>query len=353
MTSNTNQKGSGRVLPFVQSGEHFFRRGVRAYQHGDFRRAVKYLQRAIELKPREGVFRCQLAAVLSDTGEHERSNEILHYVLDHINERMYECYFFLANNYAHLGLFDKAAESVSTYLAHQPNGEFQEEAQNLLEAVQDEQEEEETEDINSSDDELIINYERACRYMNDEYFEKAAHLLDGIMVDYPNFWSAYTKRAELLHAQNRTDEAIVFLKELLAEESYLPAMCQLALYLDELGRFEARDELLESLKSVVPIDRGHARKLADVLCALGSYERAHHWYVYLVKQQHEVDAEIFFRAGVCAFHVGEYRLARNRFEQAKDMGHSAAELLVEKENEGLLSSGDVRCDLTHNKYGNL
>ncbi|GAJ97585.1 tetratricopeptide repeat protein [Geomicrobium sp. JCM 19055] len=44
----------GQVVPFIQNPEYFFKQGVVAYQKKDWQRSIRYLQRAIDLRPRRG-----------------------------------------------------------------------------------------------------------------------------------------------------------------------------------------------------------------------------------------------------------------------------------------------------------
>ena len=48
---------------------------------------------------------------------------------------MTECYYFLANNYAHLGLFTEAYKHARLYLELDQMGEFSEDAEELLELI--------------------------------------------------------------------------------------------------------------------------------------------------------------------------------------------------------------------------
>ena len=45
---------------------------------------------------------------------------------------MTECHYFLANNYAHLGMFKEAYRHASAYLDKEEDGEFSEDAEDLL-----------------------------------------------------------------------------------------------------------------------------------------------------------------------------------------------------------------------------
>ena len=48
---------------------------------------------------------------------------------------MVECHYFLANNYAHLGFFKDAYTHANLYLEMEEDGEFAEDAEDLLDIL--------------------------------------------------------------------------------------------------------------------------------------------------------------------------------------------------------------------------
>lgn len=58
----------------------------------NLKRAVTLFERAVKLTDKEPVFQIQLAAVLSELSEYERSNDILRAVLTETSDYP-ECYF--------------------------------------------------------------------------------------------------------------------------------------------------------------------------------------------------------------------------------------------------------------------
>ena len=125
-----------KVLSFVPTGEYYFNKGMKAYQRRELKRSLKYLNRAIQLEPLEPMIACQLSIVYTELGEYKRANEILHQIVDQLDPHMTECHYFLANNYAHLGLFKEAYEHVTTYLEKEEHGEFVEDAEDLLDLLE-------------------------------------------------------------------------------------------------------------------------------------------------------------------------------------------------------------------------
>ena len=126
---NKQRNERGRLIPFTQNAEYFFQRALTYYHQNNLYKAKKLLLRAIKIDNEEPSYICQLAAVLAELGEFTKSNEWLHYVLNEVDPSLTECYFFLANNYAYLGQFEKAQEEALYYLELDPEGDFAEDAE--------------------------------------------------------------------------------------------------------------------------------------------------------------------------------------------------------------------------------
>ncbi|QQK81539.1 tetratricopeptide repeat protein [Salicibibacter cibi] len=342
----------GQLIPFLQNPEYFFDRGITFYKNKEWNRSIRYLKRAIELRPLEGVFHCQLAAILSDMGEYERSNETLLHVLDHIDGDMYDCYYFLANNYAFLGLFDKSKEAALHYLSSSPEGEFVEDAQELLELVKLDGNEDffadEYEEKPAFPDDFILQYERAGRFINEGNYEKAERLLKGLMMDYPAYYASYNQYARTLHLQGRSDEAMHCLRTLLEEVMYVPALCQLTLLLEDQRKDREVEQLKKKLRQLVPLNKGHIHKLAATLCRLGEYEQALLLFHFLQKHSPpEMAGAFFYRYGVAAFHCGYHKKSKKAWKLARDHGDDKAATLLQAWQTRALKSDEVQCEHLH------
>lgn len=84
------------------------------------------------MKPDNASILCQLAIVLTELGEYQRSNDYLQNIVNGLAPDMYDCHYFMANNYAFLGLFQEARKHAEAYLEKEPDGEFLEDTEDLL-----------------------------------------------------------------------------------------------------------------------------------------------------------------------------------------------------------------------------
>ncbi|WP_252312027.1 lipopolysaccharide assembly protein LapB [Sinobaca sp. H24] len=330
MKSSTEK--TGRVLPFLQNEEHYFKRGIHAFQKRELDRAVKYLKKAIDMDPTQGVFQCQLAVVYSDTGEYEESNRLLWHVLEDLDSSLSECYFFLANNYVYLGLFDKAKEMAESYLTMQPEGDFSKDARDLLDLLLEDEEEEN----NQQEEELIMKYEKSERLMKTKQFAEADQILEEIIADYPDYLPAKCQLARLLHEQDRSEEALALVKDIAREHMYLPALCQLAVLYAEMGRETEAQETAEMLKNIIPLDKSHLFYAASTLCRLGFYEESRLLFERYVKRHAPTQEGFHLFFGASAYQSGRIVQAEQQWKQSvnKD-NHTAGELLKHLKKDGL------------------
>ncbi|SFQ09929.1 tetratricopeptide repeat protein [Salibacterium halotolerans] len=340
------QQSQGQVIPFIHHSDYFFKRGVHAYQKQELKRAVKYVRRAVELNPEQGVFQCQLAAIYSDMGEYTASNELLSHVLEHVDETLYECYFFLANNYAYQGLFDKAGETAAQYLVLAPEGDFAEDTKYLLEMLEMDSEEEgaRSEDP-EADDELIITYERALRMIEENRLFEAENTLEDLIAAYPYYPAAQSRLVRVLYLKGHVEEALVYAKEVWHEHYYVPAGCQLALLYKEAGRDQESFETAGMLKQVLPLDRDHLYRTAATLTLLEEGEAAFLFFRKYRQRSAPEQAEFFFYCGAAAYQAGHLQEAQKRWSTARAKGHTGADVLLDKMEHHLLFSSDVMREL--------
>jgi tetratricopeptide (TPR) repeat protein len=134
----TRVSRQNNVISMRLDASFFFERGVKFLQRNDLRRALKAFRRTVEYEPMNPVNHCNLAGVLSEMGDFEASNEVLLHILNNLDPSMAECQFYLANNYANLGRYDIAEEYVLKYLDAAPEGEYVEDAEEMLSVLMDE-----------------------------------------------------------------------------------------------------------------------------------------------------------------------------------------------------------------------
>ncbi|MBB2481234.1 tetratricopeptide repeat protein [Bacillus sp. APMAM] len=316
--SKVRQEQQGVVLSFIPTGEYYFNKGINAYHRHDLKKAKKYLQRAMQLEPYEPMIACQLGLVCMQLDEFQQSNELFTQILDELDPSMTECHYFLANNYAELGLFHEAYKHANKYLELDPYGEFAEEAEDLIYVINTE--ETDLEDSLYMQDELIMKQEKARQLLESGNFQMAIKNLQELIEKYPDFWSAYNNLALGYFYLGEMEKAANVLKELLDKNpGNLHALCNLAVFLYHQHRDEELQELINGLEKIQPLLIEHQYKLGATFALLGKHQKAFYWLNKLKKQGFEGDASFYYWLSHVAYSTGHEQTSKSAWKQLLEL----------------------------------
>jgi tetratricopeptide (TPR) repeat protein len=344
--SPKNGHEKSKVVPMFQSGDYFFHRGIEAYRKNHLHRAIKLFERAVKITNTEPVFHVQLAAVLSEIGEYERSNEILQHVLAEKEEDVEECFFFMANNYAYLGLFEKAERMALRYLGACPNERFSEDARDLLELLRFEREEEDDwEMLEEDEDELIAEHDRAHSLLRKGKIKESIPILEKIIAEHPTYWAAQNHLAEALFrlGDDAAFDRCAFILE--KDHGNLFAIANLALFYTKKGEAKKAEPFIHSLRRVYPLDGDHYVKVAETLCAVGEYQLAYDRLKDLGRWELELRPELLFSYGVALYQIGEEAKAISVMKKAADLGSNQAKTTLKQVASGELTAEHICYDI--------
>jgi tetratricopeptide (TPR) repeat protein len=336
-------KQKGKLLSFIPTAEYYFSKGIKAYHRRDFHKAKKYFQRALQLEPGEPMITCQLAVLLTEIGDFQQSNRLLHTVIEELDPDMVECHYFLANNYAHLGLFKDAYHHANLYMQVDPTGEFTEETEDLLELLSLEADEDEEEFYEQDD--LIVQQEQARELLESGHFPKAIEVLNTVIKNYPEYWSAYNNLALAYFYLGEVDKAFKILHDVLHRNpGNLHAMCnRLVFSFYQRDRKEVR-KLKAVLEKVQPISYEHQFKLGTTFALVGEYELAYGWLRKLHKQGFEGDGPFYYWLSYSCYHTGREQAARTIWKKVLELNPGKAG--SEPWNEERQSDTDMEHHLT-------
>ena len=303
-----------KIIPFVQTGEYYFKKGLKAYRKRDLYIAKKHLERAVQLEPRDAVFICQLAVVQSEIGEYGQSNTLLLSIIDDLDADMSECFYFLANNYAHLGLFQEAQKYATHYLDNDPDGEFIEDTEDLLDLLSIET------DANEGqfevEDELIVKQEKARDLLEKGELEQAIFLLKEILQDYPDFWSAYNNLALAYFYTGDVGKASDLLEEVLEKNpGNLHALCNTLVFLYYQRKNKKVKELTNRLERIHPILIEHRYKLGATFGLVGRYDLAYKWLRNLQKNGFQGDETFYYWLSHSAYFTNHMKVAKSAWDK--------------------------------------
>ncbi|MBB6445092.1 tetratricopeptide repeat protein [Bacillus benzoevorans] len=315
---------TGKVLSFIPTGEYYFTKGLKAFRRRDFHKAKKYLQRALQLEPHEPMIACQLAIIYTELGEYQQSNQLLHMVMEEMDHDMVECHYFLANNYAHLGFFKDAYHHANCYLEMESDGEFVEDAEDLIEVLTLEADEIDDEDLYGQDD-LMMKQEQARELLESGHFPKAIKILNEVIKEFPEHWSAYNNLALAYFYLGEFEKALQILDDVMERNpGNLHAVCNKLVFSYFLKDFKQVMEIKSMLKKVQPILTDHQYKIGATFALVGEYEPAYQLLRKLQKHGYEGDGPFYYWLAYSSYFTGKEQLARTVWEKVLEINPEKA-----------------------------
>ncbi|SFU91316.1 tetratricopeptide repeat protein [Alicyclobacillus macrosporangiidus] len=314
--TQTGSRGArpGNVIPLRQDAAFFFERGVRYLERNDLRRALKAFRRTVEVEPDNPVNYCNLAGVLSELGDFEASNEVLLHVLQNLDPSMAECQFYLANNYANMGDYETAEEYVLRYLDADPDGEYAQEAVEMLDILMDEfgggkayarwQAEQRRKERASA--------KRDGRHLLEEgQFEAAVEWLERVTQQDPGNTAALNNLSLAYYYTGQYDQAVALAERVLAEHpKNVHALCNLTVFCAHLGPRDQYEACVAKLRKLFPMHYDHAAKVGTTLGLVGDHRAAYEVFAKLVKLAGDPDPAMIHALAAAAANCGQYGVAR-------------------------------------------
>ncbi|WKB35226.1 tetratricopeptide repeat protein [Terrilactibacillus sp. S3-3] len=271
-----------RVISFNPDGEYYFQKGMAAYQKGDLRRACKYIERAIVFKPNEVEYLCQQAAILTELEEYEASTALLKKVIYELDDKVTECHFFMANNYAYLGQFYEALQEVKTYLSLEPNGLYGQEADELFRLLLSEAGDDFEEEAS-----YISAHERGRRALEHGHYAEAMSLFRKVIKEKPDFWAAQNNLAIAYFSMGLSEKALDILHHVLKYDGgNIHALCNMATFYFQMNNNQEKlKETLGRLDKLYPYFPEHCGKLGSTYLFIGEYDHAFRWLTAAEKKK--------------------------------------------------------------------
>ena len=135
-----------KVIPFNQEALYYTRMGTYYNSKNKLSKALLFLQKAIEIEPDNPLNHYNLACLLSKTNRLEEANQIFKHIVQNMDAELSECYFFMAVNYGLMEELTEARRCLLQYLDLSPEGDMAEEAEDLLIAMEEDEEDYEAAD---------------------------------------------------------------------------------------------------------------------------------------------------------------------------------------------------------------
>ncbi|MDQ0062110.1 tetratricopeptide repeat protein [Paenibacillus harenae] len=306
-----------KVIPIQWDATFFFERAVRSLDRFHYDKALKYFRRAVEYEPDNPVNHCNMAGILSEMGNYEESNRILSMIVDELDPSMTECHFYMANNYANMEQYEAAEGSLIQYLEEDPDGQFLDEAEDMMDLLHYELERP-TQLKNIKSREGMIEHDQARTLLEEGKFTEAVRILEQITQQQPDFLAARNNLALAYYYMGMFEKAMETIQEVLAIESgNLHALCNLAIFYQHEGDEKNLRPLVELLKKTAPFHQEHVFKLATTMGILGEHSSAHRHFSRLLKdaELHQ-DPCLYHYAAVASCNIGRLQEAERLWKQA-------------------------------------
>ncbi|MCU6712378.1 tetratricopeptide repeat protein [Paenibacillus sp. J5C_2022] len=308
--------GQTKIIPIQWDATFFFERAVRSLDRFHYDKALKYFRRAVEYEPDNPVNHCNMAGILSELGNYEESNNILSWIVTELDPTMTECHFYMANNYANMDLFESAERSLIQYLQEDADGQYLDEAEEMMELLRYELERP-TPVTNIKSREGMVEHDGARALLEEGKFAEAVRILEDILQKQPEFLAARNNLALAYYYMGLFDKAKTTIADVLSYEAgNLHALCNLAIFYQHESDRDSLDPLVEQLKKTVPFHQEHVFKLATTMGILGEHQSAYGHFSRLVKEgASPQDPCLYHYTAVAACNIGRLQEAERLWKQ--------------------------------------
>lgn len=307
----TKSQQQTNVIPFIPNGDFYYTKGVQAFKKRKFESALKWLKKAVEAAPDNPLYNCQLSVVYTEMGSYQEANKLLSHVINVCGEDYIDCYYLMANNYAHLGFFNDAKDCARFYIEKEPEGDFSEEAFALIELLEMGEE-----DDDYIEDDLLIYRETIFHYMENMEWDKALPLLEEATVLFPEHQTVQHDIAMCLFNLGREDEAIKLeLTSLNRDPDSLYSVMNLAVFYYQQNQLHEYEKYISALLNVYPVHEHQKLRLATTLAKTGWYQCAYNRYQSLMKEMVSSHISYYRWFSLAAYQMGNYKKARSIWEE--------------------------------------
>lgn len=309
-------KSDHKVISLEMDASTFFDRAIKSLERHQYDKALKYFRVVVEKEPDNPANYCNVAGVLAELGNYREANEILQAVLQDVDPSMSECYYYMANNAINMEAFEQAEDHLIEYLRHDPEGEYSEEAEEMLYMVAYE--------MGRLPKQLIAplpgfreKHEEAEWHLEEGRFLQATELLEELAKENPDYLPTYHNLGLAYFYTGQLEKAREIVTTILeADPNNLHALCNLAILSQHEGNETMTRGIMDMLKNLVPVQPAAAYKLAVTMGMLGEHQVAYELFSWLLKVDDQPEASLYHHAATAAVHVGKLTVAHRYWRRA-------------------------------------
>ena len=296
-----------KILTYHQPGEFYGKLAIRNLDRDDLPGAMANLRRALNREPGNREYQLLLADVLSRLQMYDRSCRILYGLLEEGGDEAAECAYYLGYNQMNMGQYDKALRFLRGYLDAEPEGEYAEDAEDMILSIY-----EYLEDMEQlTPAEKLAEEGREAMDQGD--YSRAAERFSRCLEQDDSLVYARNNLSICQYALGDVEGALRDVEQVRAvEPQNIFANCNLLLYYQTLRDVERSIEQLEEIEKLVPQNEQDALRLG---LALGENHRDAAAYEVFrsAMNQFEWDERMLYFAGIAAYNSGQYGRAFRHF----------------------------------------
>lgn len=255
-----------KIVPFKRDSDFFFRTGLKYAEKKMASKALRYLETAVEMEPFNADYQFNLACVWAELKDSQRSNGILLHIIKNIDPTFTECYFSIGCNYFELGNFSKAREYFEKYIYYSSEGEYVEEAYDILYYIQIY----ENMGADSKKGKLAARLAKEGHALLEQgHYPEASERLEKCVEADPKAVQPRNDLAEACFQRGDGEKAVSLAKSVLKlDPANMEALCSLLLFYRSLNRLDQYEELLRQLTDVEVRDRDELLRLVKAYAEL-------------------------------------------------------------------------------------
>ncbi|HIW34659.1 MAG TPA: tetratricopeptide repeat protein [Candidatus Paenibacillus intestinavium] len=352
MNRNKKVVGENRnIISMHLDANFFYERALRSLDRFHYDKALKYFQRAVDYEPSNPINYCNIAGVLSEIGKYGESNHILQKVIDEIDPSMTECHFYMANNFANMEFFEDAERELIQYLQKDEEGQYLEEAEEMIEYLELELERP-TSITKVKARAGVYEHIHARELLEKGQYADAIQLLQTITKENPDFLAARNNLALAYYYVGFKKEGKQAIEEVLVEEpGNLHALCNLALFYHYEGETSALHALLQTLKNIDPFYQEHTFKMATTMGILKEHRIALRHFSRLIREgEAKKDTCVYHFAAIAACNIAKYDVAKKYWEMYKAMDEQSSIPQYFLELLNIIKQEPLKSSLTYSFY---
>jgi len=309
-----DKSGHNRILKYEQSGEMLLRKAEKLAGNNNLIDALPYYRRALSTDPDNFEYKLYLAEAYTDVGKFEESNAILFELIKQSNTSVPECFFGMGCNFMGQNDFEHAIDSLEKYLDCEPDGEYVQEANELLDIIE----------TSWEIDELRLLVDANLSAANQEADEGREFMDKGkFHFAVAKFTRALELDNTLLYAKNnlalalycidKADKAIEITAQVLEKDKgNVHANCNMAIFQKGKGNIENCDKYIKNAVKALDDDTENLQKIAYTLCELNMHEEAKA-KLKLLLHSNPYDTKALFCLSVACANSGNVQLAIKYF----------------------------------------